>query len=250
MTHNSVTVYWAPAPFTTVDASWNMLYKAPRSLSSQIKKENKHKGTLGACPASNGILKNIFSLHSAIEEDFELPVELLKDLAYENIDTPQQVQCDSNLAVNRVRESSIDGHVNLTYNLGWTFFAEEPLMMRVTAPYYPPKTPVPNASLAAGEYDIGKWYRSVALDYHVPLEPTNFKIEVDDPLMYVEFFTDKKVILKRYTKTPEIKMLEEECANSPMIYGRNKPLEYRYSMAMDSELSKRLLKEISKSVVE
>jgi hypothetical protein len=249
MISDTITVYWAPSRFVSETGSWNMLYRAPTSVSSRFKKLNTSRGDLSRCPASNDLLKNLYSFDCALEDEFDIPVDFLKSME-QTEDLDILVPTKSALSMYIPRKSSMEGHANVAYNMGWSLFADEPLVMRATAPYYPAVTPMSGAILASGEYDIGLWFRAITLDYHVPYTTNSFKVSINDPLIYLDFKTNKKIRFKRFIKTQKIELLEKEFSYSPRYYAANKPLDYRYDMSRNAELPKIVLSEIKKNLVD
>jgi hypothetical protein len=134
--------------------------------------------------------------------------------------------------------------------MSWNFFASEPVTARFSAPFFPSAEPVKNSYLSIGEFDIGKWYRTFMLEYHVPITSTYFSIKQDQPLFFIEFFTNKKIKFKRYTMSSELANLALEAGQSPTRYGQRKSLFERYKMAHGAGVPKMVLREIQKNLVD
>jgi hypothetical protein len=245
---DTITVYWAPSKFNTGEQSWNMLYKEPRHVLSSVHKKNKNKGEMIACPSMKDTFKNIYSFDSAIDDSFSLPAAFLKTIA-DTENRNEMVPTDSKLMVYKSRKSSVEKHINLGYNLGWIFFASEPLEARMTAPFFPSASPVKNAMLSAGQFNIGKWFRSFELDYHIPVTSTRFEVAKNQPLFFLEFLTDKKIVFERFELTPKLQNYSIDMASSPMRYGKKKSLIERYLMAHGAGMPKIILSEIRKNLV-
>jgi hypothetical protein len=75
------------------------------------------------------------------------------------------------------------------------------------------------------------------------------EISSNTPLAYVEFITDKKVILKRFEINDKMRKMGSACALSVSVK-RNVPLYERYKLFVNSKQDKILLKEIKKNLVE
>jgi hypothetical protein len=54
-----------------------------------------------------------------------------------------------------------------------------------------------------GQYDIGKWFRSTDMAFHLKKNYDQFKIEKDEVMFYVRFHTKEKINFKqfRFTET-------------------------------------------------
>jgi hypothetical protein len=248
---NEIVVYWCPGV-----SGWEMLYREPQSVYSAIKsKANvsslKSGESMFACPASNDLLQNVYTIKSNIDDYYELPVEFLKELEQQEFVKNVILPINKNKISFVVRrKSSLEGYWDIEYNLHWAFFAEESLKMKMTSPYFPHETPTPGAFVTAGQMDIGQWFRDINLNYFVPKTATSMEFKVDGSLLYLEFMTDKKIIFKRFRMTPLIEEILRENAESPTRYGKHLPLIKRYEMAKKSKLRERVLTEIKKNLVE
>lgn len=248
---NEVVVYWCPSV-----SGWEMLYSEPQSVYSAIKsKANisllKNGGNMFACPASNDLLQNVYTIKSNIDDYYELPIEFLEEIQQ------QEFTGSINLPINKnkisfvaQRKSILEGYWDIEYNLHWAFFSEEPLKMKMTSPYFPHQTPAPGAFVAAGQLDIGQWFRNINLNYFVPKTATAMEFKIDDSLLYLEFMTDKKIVFKRFRMTPLVEEMLREGAESSFRYGKYLPLAKRYEMARKSKLRERVLTEIKKNLIE
>ena len=149
-----------------------------------------------------------------------------------------------------MRKSSIKNHINIHYNMSWNFFASEPVVARFSAPFFPSASPVKNSYLSTGQFDIGRWYRTFMLEYHIPVDSVDFSIKENDPLLFVEFFTDKKIEFKRYSMSAKLSNLAIEAASSPVTYSKHKSLLERYKMAHGAKIPNIVLTEIRKNLID
>jgi hypothetical protein len=249
---DTLTIYWSSLNYNPNQKSWSMLYREPESLSSLLRRQ-KTVYTLGmfACPASNDFLKNIFVFKSNIDDEHIIPVDYLSTInSLEPYEEKDFIETNGKISMFKTHPASIEGYTNLTYNMSWALFADEPVVCRFTAPYMPHTTPGEGVILSSGKFDIGQWYRSFFLDYHIPLTTNVLKFKENDPLFYLEVETDKKIEFKRYFISPKLHTLSEESVNAPFVYGRWKSLKQRYEMASKTKYREQVLSEIKKNVVE
>jgi hypothetical protein len=248
---DEIVVYWCPGV-----SGWEMLYREPQSVYSAMKsKANvsslKSGESMFACPASNDLLQNVYTIKSNIDDYYELPIEFLEELEQQEFVKNVVLPVNKNkISFVAQRKSTLKGYWDIEYNLHWAFFAEESLKMKMTSPYFPHETPTPGAFVTAGQMDIGQWFRDINLNYFVPKTATSMEFKVDDSLLYLEFMTDKKIIFKRFQMTPSIQEILRENAESPARYGKHLPLVKRYEMAKKSKLRERVLTEIKKNLIE
>ena len=245
---DTITIYWAPANYLPNQQSLAMLYRKPENVFTNLHREKIPGSLMSQCPAVKDKLDNVFVFKSAIDDEFDIP-----DHCFEREPRPDEnprLQVDSIAGMYHERPSSFPGHIDVIYNLGWLFFASEPVIARMTAPYFPVATPLENGRLSPGQFDIGRWYRSFNLDYHIPMTTRKFSVKEDDPLFFMEIMTDKKVEFKRYVFNETLLALTREVSNSPNLYGRHKTLDQRYQSAAMSEIPEFVLSEIRKNLIE
>lgn len=243
---DTITVYWGPTPSETVE-SWSMLYAPPVHVLNTLRKHRSPEVTssnMFVCPAVTGAFKNLYALESTIDNEFTFPPNI------DDVPLLTYMEHEGKLAIMKPRVSALSTHRDIDVNMSWTFFADEPLVARFTAPYYPPTTPGPGVMLSAGEFDIGSWFRPFRLNYFVPYGVNTLKFKTNDPLVFVEFKTEKKIVFKRYQGTPLLASLARECAESPQRYGLFKSLAERYEMAKRTKLTNQVLQELEKNVID
>ena len=255
-------IYWAPASYESTTESWSFLYPEPVSLFSQVNllrnRDSSGPDTIYACPAHKDATHNIFVFNHAIENIVDFPENFLKNVTDElaNYSTYKTnsisfgAELNSKVYLNVVRKSSFNGYVNVAYNMAWLFIAEDPVVAKITPPYYPHSSPAEGAMLAIGEFDIGQWFRPFQLDYHIPLSTSRLSFFEGDPLFYLQILTDRPVIFKRYIRTVTISNLQEECTQSANRYGAFKSLTGKYAAAKNAKIKEQLIHEIKKNLVD
>lgn len=249
MNKDTITVYWSPAQFVPTREAWDLLYADIESLENYFVKNTTSASSLRVCPGVKSSLKNSYFIKSNHDDFFKLPSSKdMEKIAYTS--DVVNFNVDSRVALSKRKPSSIDGYINLEYNMGWAFFAEESLIAKFTAPYFPTSSIAEGALFAPGKFDIGSWFRPVHMDIHVPLTTQEISIKTEDPLIFVEFETNKKIILKRFIMTEEIFNMMEDYSRSPSRYGFLKSLPERYKMAKNTNATKILLKRIKENVLD
>lgn len=240
-------IYWSPASFSLDNESWNLLYSEPRSVLSSFYNDSEVNSEMRLCPSIKQTLNNVFALHPNIDDYGTFDDVSLSDIA-ENPMSPLKI--NTKIAMRSPRRSSYPGFANLQYNLSWFFASEEPVIARMTSPYFPSTTPTPGSMLAPGEFDIGKWFRPFNLDYHVPVDAKDFRINAKDPLFFLEVQTDAKVVFKKFDLSNKLLNVAEEMSQFSSRYGQFKKIQEKYKMAKNSKIMNTVLKEIKNNVVE
>ena len=255
-------IYWAPAAYENEQDSWSMLYPEPVSLSSQVNamrnSDKLSSDNIYACPAHRDTTNNIFVIKNAVENIITFPEGYLKSVTeeisrQENYITnsiPFGSELQSRVYLNVLRKSSFEGYANVLYNMAWLFVAEDSVIAKITPPYYPHSAPADGALLSIGEFDIGQWFRSFQLDYHIPLSTDKLTFYEEDALFYLHIDTDRPVIFKRFIRTTKIANLHLECGAASSRYGLFRSLNEKYAMAKNAKIKEQLMHEIKQNVVE
>lgn len=247
---NTITVYWAAAPYDPKSESWSFLYSEPELVNQHFIKDSLPSNKLRICPALKDVNKNLFTIKSNFQEDFTISKDAIDN--FDNIPQYAPISASGNirLGLQKSRERQYKNYLNYNYNLGWLFFADQSVEMQTFSPFMPPSTPIEGGFLPSGKFDIGKWYRPVNLEYVVPTTSNYFKIDSNQDLIYLKFNTEKKIVFKKYLLTDELRELGKEFAESSIRYGAFKSLKERYLDAKKSKASEIVLSQIKKNVIE
>jgi hypothetical protein len=252
MSKDTITVYWSPFPFTKESSQWNMLYREPEPVLSDFKldrkKINKNISNFWKCPMFMETLSKVYQVKNNLDLDSSLPMdEIIK----------KQDSGESNFSINGgkislicPRVSSLNSYVNLNLNMTWLMFADEPVNVKISAPYFPTVTVGDGVLVAPGEFDIGTWYRPFNYDMHIPITTKELHFKKDDPLLFFEFMTDKKIVFKRYSMTNHLNELAKECIDYAVRYGFNIKMIDKYNMFKQSQMREIILKEIKNNLID
>lgn len=239
MSKDSITVFYTPWSNAYNVAQQHFLGRAEiYSLASDfIKKRNKNLKNKGyqSCTAFRESSKNIYFLKQPLST-------YIKFDDFGNIIQEDDYQYYIN------RESSLINSFSCDFDFGWVFYSEEPLMIKWTDTYMHNTVTKNFGFLNSGSFDISKWFRPLNLTYHLWDNVKEFKTEKDDPAAYIEFLTNKEVILKPFLLTQKIidisKAGEEIVRNKP-----NQSLSTLYDIFTKNNLKSKLTKEIKNSII-
>lgn len=249
MSKKEITVYWSPLPFYKEIPQWNMLYREPESVLSNLRlvRNKPNPTSFWACPVFVDTMRNVYQIKSNFDLEYTLPID--------DIIKRQNQEAQFNLNIGSVsftshRKPSIENHINLSLNICWLMFADSPVEVKLTAPYFPAIIPGDGVMLTPGQFDIGSWYGPLNLDYHIPITTTELKFKKDKPLVYLEFLTDKKIVFKRYNSNQYLKELSYECSFFHQRIGRNIPLLEKYKAFKNSRMREIILTEIKNNLID
>jgi len=238
-------VYWAPVFFDfDNNIDWNMLYYEPKSLYSyhikNINKENKDKNTnFFYCPPFQNVAQNTFVIENPIHTHITFEQE---NNGYKGI-----VKSKNYIETSIVHKPSLKNNLLISYGLQYVFFAEKDLDMMLTSPYFHQANYLSSCSLIPGKFNINKWFRVINLEFNL-WQSNELNIQKLDPLAYVNFLTDEKIVLKRFEMN---KKLHSYCnsAGSSSTWESFVPLIERYKRFTSTRTNDLVLKEIKKNLL-
>jgi hypothetical protein len=241
----SIKVYWAPVAGQQEDAAMrNILYKDPINVLDDVSKlKNRDVGTDSYlfCPAYKAVTENMFYLESPSRSEF---------IYHESPAAGEWPGLQgTGLGGDIPRGPSLIDHRLLRFSMGYIFFAEEPLLMELTPPYLHETEAAKYGKVVPGQFDVGKWFRAITLEYELNAGVTELKIEKDEPMAYVRFMTDRPVELVRFDLTDRIRKIADSCVQTPVTFGRFKPLQDRYDKFMGSRSNELALKYIKENLL-
>lgn len=131
-------------------------------------------------------------------------------------------------------------------------FAEVPLKVKVTAPYFHKAEFQKEATFIGGKFDIGRWFRPIEAEIITWAKSGEVHFKESEPLFYAEFLTDLPVEIKHFIVSPIIEHLSSGLVNSPFQNNENLQgsLESRYQAFENSDYRRGLLEEIKSAVVD
>ena len=240
MNKNSITVFYTPWSNAYNVAQQHFLGRAEiYSLSSDfIKKRNKNlkNKAYQSCTAFRESSKNIYF--------FKQPLS-----TYIKFDDHGNIVENNDYQYYINRESSLLNCFSCDFDFGWIFYSEESLVIKWTDTYMHNTTTKQFGFLNSGSFDISRWFRPLNLTYHLWENVKEFKTEKDDPAAYIEFLTDKEIILKPFLLTQEIINISK--AGEEIVKNKsNQSLSELYNIFIKNNLKTALIKEIKNNIIE
>lgn len=253
-----ITVYWAP----WIDGEYEgrqkergvnqWVYEEPQSVYRDLlakKSDQKITKNFFQCPATRDALQNVYMIKCPFSTTSEV---LLKETGeVERVEQNWSQHSPDLLSQCRVELSHAPSKTNellLVVEYTYVFYCEEPLHMRMTAPWFHEAPHMRYGAAVPGAFDIGRWIRPVNFEMNLWPGETKMNFEEGEPMGYLEFGTDKKINFQRFETTPKFKSLV-----SDSIVIRNKAftpsLLKRYKIFDRSPIKKILLKEIKDNLL-
>ena len=238
-----IIVYWAPVTFNVPYLSFTEptpAIKELKLLCSKICGDNPSNQIL-KCPSVVNGVRNTFAISS--------PINLKIDWDGDHISSIGRNQefFDRTFLVRNVNS----GFFSLKIG-NYAFFTEEPyLLMKQKTAVYSANDFIKKAGIFEGIYDIGQWFRPLDLAVYFK-EPGIINIDKEDILYYIEFFTEKKIVFKKFVFTSEIEYTAQSCISikSEINFPIKTYLKNLYLLFNQSKIKSRILKNIKENLLE
>ena len=196
----------------------------------------KTKDEYASCKSLHSIFKNTFYIEHPADRHFIFDKNVGSDLNMYNgwvyLENPQ-----------------INPKITFHYDLQWIFVAEEEIEIQQTPAYMHKISESQYGHIVAGSYDISKWIRPIGASYRLWDGVQEIYLKEGDPVMYINFATDKKVNLIRFEPTPKINEIISGATNLKEIKP-NIPLSDLYRRFKDSKRMEIAMKEIKSNLLE
>ena len=235
-----IIVYWGFMTSEVRQTQVSLMWGAPVPLIQDIEApEHTDIGeSYRACRGVNPFLKRTFMFLHPKSASVEIPGGLNEPVVWV-----------SDFNAWRGRPSSIKDRLTIDYDYMFLFFCDEPLVAQQFPPFLHDTTADKTASLATGEHDIHRWFRSLTPTYILHKGKNTVNITEGEPVFYIEFKTDRKIILKQFEATPEITQIAKEVALHKQWF-RFENLEKLYERFTGSNRHKRVSKLIHENLLE
>jgi hypothetical protein len=247
MSKDPITVYWAPAINNdNTHPDFGLLYSSPKQLFSNLRERKAEKtdsASIFSCPAFSELTKSTVVFNSPMSCSYE----------FDSTDTsnPTIKATTKNLIGARyVRPPYLQDGPILHFQLYYIFFATEPVEALFTSPYFHKPQHTKYGSVTPGKFDIGQWFRPYNFEVQMWNMKGEFHLKEQEPMFYVEFKTDRPIILKQFNNTQELLRISDACVATTDMFGRGQTLLSRYFRFRDTGMKQRTLKLIENNIIE
>lgn len=243
-----ITIYWSQgSDEQNLPFNRQMLYLNPVNLYKDLLKQQNpaitgrpnrmQDSSFYVCPAVRNKMSRIFYLPNSTEtscsvRDFQLLHET-------GVGIPMSSE----------RTNSMVGTTHLRSDLTWYFFADEPLEVSFTSPYFHALDYLSLMQLPPARFDIGQWFRTFNIEYIFQKKDGDLVIHEGDPLAYMEVHTEKPVRFVRFEYTDAIGSLAHACAAAPRTLGKWRPLAERYAQFRRAQMREAVMRHIQNNVI-
>lgn len=246
-------VYWAPwimkgktSAGRDLSGPSEVMFSSPSGLWSELTEqmyEQDVSRNFFQCPAVRDTLLPTYVIYNPLTSSAEVEIRDTGEVG----GVIQEAGRDSQIRITMPHAPSMTNQLLVSYNLQHIFFAEEPVLMRLTSPWFHKAPHMQYGSLIPGNYDIGRWFRPLNFEYNLWDGGTKLHIEAGEPIAYIEFGTDRRIVLKRFEATEKLHTMGGE-----LVHARAKKwktLGARYELFDRSPVRKIILKEILENLL-
>ncbi len=238
---NVAEIYWCPY-FDVGPVDWSMIYQGEIStLYDDMRKEmcsdeEPHKN-LFYCPSVKNLTSSIAVLKNTLRSQFKIQSDELISTSHTYVGSKIR------------RKPSMKGRQHLEYGLSWIFFSEEDLEMTVSSPYFNTPNHMKYGNIVPGKLNISTWFRKINPEFLLKSGVNEFEIDAGEDIAYLTFNTSKKLKFTRFELSNKLRAYAMACSTSTE-WEKWVDLEHRYERFEKSQMTKLVLNEIKKNLVE
>jgi hypothetical protein len=244
MSKKPITVYWAPAYFLAdIEKNWSYLYPKPQTLFSNLMSNRaRANSSYFVCPAVSPKFKRTLIFNFPINTSYHF----VNDEDGFNI----KALTENYIYIEKIRDSSVNFGPTLLLGLHYIFFAEESLITTFSPPMFSKPKHTKHGAIVPGEFDIGQWFRPFNAEIQTWENSSELHFEENEPLFYVEFKTNRKIELKRFTMDKQLISLSSATVSSKNLLGQFRSLNQKYNDFKNIGMREKVLTQIKKNLID
>ena len=243
-----ITIYWSQGEDESrLPFNRQMLYLNPVNLYKEFlpsqnpdlvgQPRGKRDSSMFICPAVRDKLSRLYHVPNPVETRFQVR------------DHQIVPESGSGVPLTSARANSLSETLHVRSELTWFFFADEPLEVSFTSPYFHALSYLSLMQLPPAMFDVGRWFRTFNVEYVLFPRDADVVMYEGEPMFYMELHTDQAVRFVRFEFTPELAALGAACSGAPSVLGRWKSLSERYSRFHETQMRENILRLIRANVI-
>lgn len=224
-----------------------MLYEDPETVFDYWKGfdiKGGNEDSMIKCPAFLNLSRNLYAFNMPINSSYSYHATSTDVNQIEIKPTSKHFIAAH---VPRDQTLTIGPSLELSYRLH--MMADEPLEIMLTSPYLHKVEYMKNGFLTSGQFDIGRWFRTLNAEIQLYNKEGVIDFKKDEPLLYVKFLTSKKINLHRFELTEEIDTYARKSINAKHIFGYKQTLSENYDKFMKTRTRDIVLKKIKENLI-
>lgn len=240
----SRTIYYSPWNEPSKLTSMLLAFQPPVNVLADITKKihrENNRDNFSNCPAFTNSVKNTFLFSSPTNCAVEFHGDKILDTAAEK----QMIGYISPT----LKQPSILNSYTVNLDINWIFFSEHDQEIETRHPFLHHSPISDYGYYVPGNMNIGSWFRPLEYAFQCWPNVQELKVAQGDPLLYVNFPSDEKIVLKRFRLTDELFDASISCIRLK-FYWREKNLKKLYNIFRAAQMHKHILSEIKKNILE
>lgn len=233
----TIVVYWATNTLLDRQTKINMMLEPPKPLVSMLPKSNGNKNGYRSCSAGKDFWKNTYAIINPADSYVKVSGET------------EKLVFDKNDGFWLAEPSGLINTYRVDYDFSWLFFSEKSVKVQQLPPFLHNTSAAKNGRISAGSFDISKWFRPINLTYLLWENSNELYLKKGEPLSYLQFLTDEKIVLKQFELTPELRDIMVQVVNWKAYYP-HEPLHILYERFTRGNRHKRILKLIKENLLD
>ena len=224
---------------------WEFLYPKPKTLFYELVKERKDTKDLRSflhCPAVMPKFKKTLVFNNAIKSSYVYGRS--GDGFYMNPTSESYINSFN------VRRETLTNKPTFQLSLSCLFFADTPLDVFFTGPYFHQPQYMKYGVCIPGEFDIGQWFRPFNFEFQTWSDSGEFHLEENEPLFYADFKTERPIFFHRFSMTPELHKYKLASVTSIKLFGPFQTLADKYEKFKQVGYREKILTEIKKNLID
>jgi hypothetical protein len=235
----AINLYWSPF-FISEEKDWSFLYQNPITLFSDLN-QHREKGNPNSylsCPAMSNKMKKTLIFKNTIDSSYTYDKNLINSVL------------ENSLGSGKEREASTDFGPIFKFFYSIIFFADQPLDVSFTSPYFHKSQYTQYGSVCPGEFNVGRWFRPYMFEVQMWEKEGVFNLKENEPIFYSEFKTTKPINLYRFNLSKKLNHYSNSCVETTSLFGRGQSLFSRYEKFKNIGFKEKILTEIKKNIIE
>lgn len=245
MSKKPINVYWSPNYIPELGADWSFLYPKPETLLSDLLK-NKYSNidnfSFFSCPAVFSKFKKILVFKNSISCSY----------IYDTKSEPPTIiaKTQENIGANIIRPQALEFGRSIEFYISHMVFADEPLDVILTSPFFHEPKHTRYGSVIPGEFDVGQWFRPINFEVQPWKDSGEFVLEDGEPMFYLEFKTKQPILFHRFNMNEKLLSYSNANVQYSNLFGKKIPLVDRYERFKQVGLREKILTEIKKNLID
>lgn len=229
------------------EEDWDFLYPHPKTLFSELVKERKDAKNLDSfmlCPAVAPKFKKTLVFNSPINSSYKYGRN--DNGFYINPSSPY----DPYINAFNIRKEILINKPTFHVALSYLFFADEPIDVFFSSPYFHKPQYLQYAACVPGEFNIGKWFRPFNFEMQTWSDSGEIHIKEGEPLFYAEFKTERPILMHRFNMTPQLHKYKNANATSIKLFGPFQSLSDKYEKFKQVGYREKILTDIKNNLIQ